>query len=113
MVLLELQECRLGAPPPSPRCDHLCGQRVGAESCVSELQDTMVPVSCALSADVDGAPCFENTGVYHVPKLHGELDVAGGPPRFRRGCGRTTFSSSLPMKRCSSSTLSRSQARGL
>ena len=39
----------------SPRCDPQCGQRVGAESFVSELQDTMVPVSCAVSADVDGA----------------------------------------------------------
>ena len=71
---------------------------------MSELQNTMMPVSCALSADVDGARCFENTGDYHVPKLHGELDVAGAG-------GRRTFSSSLSVKRCSSSAFSRSQAR--
>ena len=95
----------------SSRCDPRCGQPVGAESFVSDLQDTIVPVSCALSADVDGARCFENTGDYHVPKLHGELDVAGDSARLRRAGGRRTFSSSLSVKRCSSSTLSRSQAR--
>ena len=75
---------------------------------MSELQDIVVQVPCALSADVDGARCFENTGLYHVPKMHGELDVAGDPPRVRRGRGRRTLSSSLSVKRCSSSTLSRS-----
>ena len=50
-----------GAGRP-PRCDPQCGQRVGAESFVSDLQGTMVSVSCVLSADVDGARCFENTG---------------------------------------------------
>ena len=78
---------------------------------MSDLQDTMMPVSCALSADVDRARCFENTGDYHVPKLHGELDVAGDSARFRRAGGQRTFASSRSVKRCSSSTLSRSQAR--
>ena len=41
----------------------------------------------------------------------GELDVAGDSARLRRAGGRRTFSSSLSVKRCSSSTLSRSQAR--
>ena len=68
-------------------------------------------VPCALYADVDGARCFENTGLYHVPMLHGELDADGDPPRVRRGRGRRTLSSSLSVKRCSSSTLSRVQAR--
>ena len=77
---------------------------------MSDLQDTMVPVSCALTADVDGARCFESTGDYHVPKLHGELDVAGDSARLRRAGGWRTFSSSRSVKRCSSSTLSRSQA---
>ena len=78
---------------------------------MSELQDTMVPVSCALPADVDGARCFENIGDTMFPGLHGELDVAGDSARFRRAGGRRTFLSSLSVKRCSSSTLSRSQAR--
>ena len=71
---------------------------------MSELQDTMMPVSCALSADEGGARWFENTGDYHVPKLHGKLDAAGAG-------GRRAFSSSRSVKRCSSSTLSRRQAR--
>ena len=101
----------------------------------------MVPMSCALSADEGGARCFENTGDYHVPKLHDTLDAAGAggrrafsssrsvkrcssstlsrsqlddagdSARLRRAGGRRTFSSSLSMKRCSSSTLSRKQAR--
>ena len=71
----------------------------------------MVQVPCALSADVDGARCFENTGLYHVPKLHGELDAAGYPPRVRRGRGRRTLASSRSVKRCSSSTFSCVQAR--
>ena len=58
---------------------------------MSELQDTMVLVSCALSADVDGAHCFENIGVYHVPKLHGELDFAGDLRVFAEVVGRGRF----------------------
>ena len=71
---------------------------------VAEMQDPMVPVSCTLSADEGGDRCFENTGDCHVPKLHDEFSTAGaGWPK--------AFSSSLLMKRCSSSTLSRRQAR--
>ena len=57
---------------------------------------------------MDGARCFENTSDYRV---HGELDVAGDSACLRRPGGWRTFSSSLSVKRCSSSTLSRSQAR--
>ena len=89
-----------------PRSDPLCGQWAGAKFCESELQDAMVQASGALSADVDGARCFENTGLCHVPKLHGD------PLRGRRGRGWRTGSSSLLMKRRSSPTLSRSQACG-
>ena len=81
-----------------PRCDPLCGQRAEAKFCEQ--------APCAHSAGVDGPRCFENTGVCHVPKLHGD------PLRGRRGRGWRTGSSSLFMKRTSSSTLSRSQARG-
>ena len=45
------------------------------------------------------------------PELHGELDGAGDPLRGRRDRGLRTGSSSLSVKRCSSSTFSRSQAR--
>ena len=65
-----------------------CGQRVGAESfSLSELKGAKikVPEPCALSTDVDGARRFENTGLYHVPKLHGELDGAGDPPAWLLG----------------------------
>ena len=44
-----------------------------------------------------------------VPKLQGELDVAGDSARFRRAGGQRTFSSSRSVKRCSSSTISCSQ----
>ena len=55
-----------------------------------------------------GVRCLavEKLGDY---KLHGELDVAGDSVRLRRAGGRRTFSSSLLVKRYSSSTLSRSQ----
>ena len=97
--MVDLQGCRLGAPP---RCDPLCGQRAGAKLCESDLQDAMVQASDALSTVVDGACYCENT----VPKLHGDL------LRGRRGRGWRTGSPSLSMKRRSTSTLSRSQARG-
>ena len=84
------------------RCDPKCGQRVGAVSPVAEMKGLMVPVSYALSADEGGDRCFENTGDFHVPKLHDEFSTAGAG-------GRRAFSSSRSVKRCSSSTLSRSQ----
>ena len=43
-----------------PRCDSLCGQRVGAKLDETELQD----------AQVQASGC-ENTGVFHVLNLHG------------------------------------------
>ena len=124
-----------------PRCDPKCGQRVGAVSPAAEMEVPMVPVACAVSADEGGDRCFENTGEYHVPKLHDEFSSAGAggrkalassrsvkkcssstllrsqlddardSARLRRAGGRRTFSSSLSMKRCSSSTFSRGQAR--
>ena len=100
-MVTRLQVCWQGAP--LPRCDPSCGQRVGAESfSLSELKDAKIdaPEPCALSADVDGARRFENTGLYHVPELHNELDGAGDPLRGRRGRGWS-----------SSSTFSRVQAR--
>ena len=104
---------------------------MGAESfSLSELtgakiDGVAVPEQCAPSADVDGADIdhlcgqslsrcrFENTGLYHVPALHGELDGARDPLRGRRGRGWRTGSSSLSVKKCSSSTFSCSQARCL
>ena len=79
------------------------------------------PEPCALSADVDDGgidPCavnlchvcrFGNTGQYFVTV---SWNGAGEPLRGRRGRGWRTGSSSLSVKRRSSSTLSHSQARG-
>ena len=116
----------LAGPPPLPsRCDSLCGQRVGVGSfSLSELKDAKidgvaVPEPCALSADMDRAGIdplcskslsrcsFENTDLYHVLELHGELDGAGDPLRGRQGWGWRTGSSSLSVRRCSSPTSSR------
>ena len=104
----------LAGRPPPPAVTHHAVSGWGAESfSLSVLRGAKieVPEPCAFSADVHGARRFENTGLYHVPKLHGELDGAGDPLRGCRGPGWRTGSSSLSMKRCSSSTFSRGQAR--
>ena len=88
-----------GAPP---RCDPKCGQRVRAKSPVAEMEVPTVLVACALSADEGGDRCFENTGEYHVPRLHDEFSSAGAGGRKALACSRS-------VKRCSSSTFSRGQ----
>ena len=98
-----LQVFWLGAPP---RCDPSCGS-AGGSRVVLVVWVEGCQEKCALSADVDGARRFENTGLHHVPKLHGELYGAGDPLRGCRGRGWRTGSSALSMKRRSSSLFDR------